>query len=131
LSSFAAGGGPAFVFAVAFAVARPFVCHSAAQRRNLLLPLPLSLPVLFTSPLPTGCPILRAFAKGGKKAIPAWVSMAGMGENRKYFLRMGAIVGGVLVSIPVLELRRSFVEYLFPKKNHEAVDYLRPCSLLP
>jgi hypothetical protein len=34
------------------------------------------------------CPILRAFAKGGKMpvtAIPAWVSMAGMGENRKYF----------------------------------------------
>jgi hypothetical protein len=28
--------------------------------------------------------------------------MAGMGENRKYFLRMAAIVGGALVSIHVL-----------------------------
>jgi hypothetical protein len=27
----------------------PFVCHSAAQRRNLLLPLPLTLPVLLPS----------------------------------------------------------------------------------
>jgi hypothetical protein len=33
--------GPAVV--LAFAVACPFVCHSAAQRRNLLLLLPLQL----------------------------------------------------------------------------------------
>jgi hypothetical protein len=38
--------GPAVVFAfavvLALAVARPFVCHSAAQRRNLLLVLSIA-----------------------------------------------------------------------------------------
>jgi hypothetical protein len=56
LSSFAAGGGPAFVFAVAFVVARPFfVIRNAAKESALALAVarPLHLGITDRVPHPS------------------------------------------------------------------------------